>query len=513
MRTLPVPIEIDSGVRARVLTTLLSAVLGTACSDKAKTDYERCESLAAQKKFLEARAACKVAIAKDPNSQSGKRAQAWIPALDLACTDRAKPDYEWCERLEREGRIDAALEACESARKKDPTSENGKLAQTKIPALKARIDAARIADDKVRAALQAQMDRMAECRRNHPNAECDCGCKCQAGDPLCSCIPDPNCDPELPRFHGGGRPFLVDGCARFAPAAERADWNDTEPPILELPGMLPARLADEWTRLGLMEHASIAAFARFTLQLMSLGAPPDLIEGATSAMADETRHAKLCFAIASRYAGRRLGPGALPVERSLSESSLLEIVLNTILEGCVGETIAAIEAGEAAEHASDPTIRGVLSALSCDEATHAALAFRFVKWALTQGDADFRSSVVSAFERLQAEAPLASFLRMIPADRELLQNGVVPESMRDEIRARTIEDLIIPCARALLGEVLPAILDFEGGVEASAVKHVRDRAVVKADAAEESTSQARTEAALERPGALERHRAVPVVEG
>ena len=217
--------------------------------------------------------------------------------------------------------------------------------------------------------------------------------------------------------------------------------------------MLPARLADEWTRLGLMEHASIAAFARFTLQLMSLGAPPDLIEGATSAMADETRHAKICFAIASRYAGRRLGPGALPVERSLNESSLLEIVLNTILEGCVGETIAAIEAGEAAEHASDPTIRGVLSAISSDEATHAALAWRFVKWALTQGDTDFRSSVVSGFERLQAEAPLASFLRMIPADRELLQNGVVPESMRDEIRARTIEELIIPCARALLGEV------------------------------------------------------------
>ena len=38
-----------------------------------------------------------------------------------------------------------------------------------------------------------------------------------------------------------------------------------------------ARLAREWAHIGALEHASVASFARFTLQLMALGAPADLL--------------------------------------------------------------------------------------------------------------------------------------------------------------------------------------------------------------------------------------------
>ncbi|HEY0465412.1 MAG TPA: ferritin-like domain-containing protein, partial [Polyangiaceae bacterium] len=159
-----------------------------------------------------------------------------------------------------------------------------------------------------------------------------------------------------------GRPFLVEGAERLAPAAVRADWSELRPlpSLTDLDPLLRTRLAERWTRVALMEHASIAAFARFTLQLMSLGAPASLIERATAAMVDETQHAKACFTVASHYAAAALGPGRLAVERSLDESSLIEIVLNTIREGCVGETVAAIEAREAAEHASDPALRELL---------------------------------------------------------------------------------------------------------------------------------------------------------
>ena len=63
-----------------------------------------------------------------------------------------------------------------------------------------------------------------------------------------------------------------------------------------------------------MEHASVAAFARFTLHLMSLGAPAALVERSNAALADETLHAKLAFAIASGYAGRAIGPGPLAID-------------------------------------------------------------------------------------------------------------------------------------------------------------------------------------------------------
>ncbi|MET0791881.1 MAG: ferritin-like domain-containing protein, partial [Polyangiaceae bacterium] len=196
-----------------------------------------------------------------------------------------------------------------------------------------------------------------------------------------------------------GRPFLVEGEQRLAPASARADWRELAllPRLSELDAALGAHLAEQWTRIALMEHASIAAFARFSLQLLSLGAPADLIELTTAAMADETKHAKACFALASQYAGAPVGPGRLAVERSLDEMSLEQIVLNTIREGCIGETVAAIEVREAAEHATEPALRALLLEISEDEARHAELAFRFVKWALAEGDATLERAVRREF--------------------------------------------------------------------------------------------------------------------
>jgi len=197
-----------------------------------------------------------------------------------------------------------------------------------------------------------------------------------------------------------------------------------------------------------MEHASIAAFARFALQLMSLGAPPELIERATSAMADETKHAKACFAVASAYAGEPVGPGVLAVERSLDEMSFVEIVVNTIREGCVGETVAAVEACEAAEHASDPTVRALLRTISEDEMRHAELAYEFVKWALATGDAAVRAAVEHEFAALARDSE-ASPESLDEQERELLACGVLPAPLRSAVRAAAISDVILPCARAL----------------------------------------------------------------
>ena len=105
-----------------------------------------------------------------------------------------------------------------------------------------------------------------------------------------------------------GRPFLIEGSARLAPAVHSAGWGNAD--LCEVTcssSVTRARLADEWTRVALMEHASIAAFARFTLQLLALGAPAHLVEGSNAAMIDETNHAKLAFGIASAYAGENMG--------------------------------------------------------------------------------------------------------------------------------------------------------------------------------------------------------------
>jgi hypothetical protein len=157
-----------------------------------------------------------------------------------------------------------------------------------------------------------------------------------------------------------------------------------------------AALGAHWTAMGLLEHASIAAFARFSLQLLALGAPPGLIEDCTRALADETAHTRLCFELASAYAGHAISPGPLDVAGSLAVTTLPDIVDLVILEGCFGETNAALEALEAAALATDPVIRAAYARIAEDEQRHAALAFRFVRWALEREPRAVRQRILAA---------------------------------------------------------------------------------------------------------------------
>jgi hypothetical protein len=153
-----------------------------------------------------------------------------------------------------------------------------------------------------------------------------------------------------------------------------------------------------------MEHASIAAFARFNLQLLSLGAPSDLVIACNRALADETRHAQLCFGLASHYAGKSLGPARLDIQHCFEDNSL-EAVMNLVLvEGCIGETVAALEALEGADSATDPVVRDVLQRIAQDEQAHAELAFKFMRWALTQCSPEVRTQIATEAEKHLASA-------------------------------------------------------------------------------------------------------------
>lgn len=248
-----------------------------------------------------------------------------------------------------------------------------------------------------------------------------------------------------------GRPFIVQGDDRKATLISRTDWlaTDVRPDLDGLDVAECTALAQYWQAVGLMEHASIAAFARFALELMGQGAPPELIEGAQQAMADETRHAKLAFALASRYANQDLGPGRLDLTGAGPSSSLAEMVHTAILEGAVGETIAAMEAAEALERASDPAVRQVLTQVVADETNHAQLAWNFLRWALQQ-DASLRDAMRQAFDALyQApqHEPITSESSALPA------HGLLSAALRREIRSRALVDVILPCAATLFQSV------------------------------------------------------------
>jgi hypothetical protein len=183
-----------------------------------------------------------------------------------------------------------------------------------------------------------------------------------------------------------GRPFVVQGKARMARALRRSDWRSPLPDLAGkgLPMPLRERAAAEWLEDARMEHASVAAFARFTLELLAFGAPADLVTESQLAGLDEIEHARLCFALASRYAGADLGPAALPMSNVAPATSLRESVLSAVLEGCIGEALAAARANAALEGARDQAARTVLGKIAEDETRHAELAYRYVAWALTR---------------------------------------------------------------------------------------------------------------------------------
>jgi hypothetical protein len=207
-----------------------------------------------------------------------------------------------------------------------------------------------------------------------------------------------------------------------------------------------------------MEHASIAAFARFSLELLSFGAPPELLEECTAALADETRHARVCFGLAAAYSASAMGPGALPLESALTASSLTDCVKTAFLEACVGETLAAVEVAESAARATDPAVRTLLTDIAADETRHAALGFRFVRWALAGLDSGPRRELAAdLFALLDREIERAEAFVTTPpcvADSagSLAAHGLLENVERRALRRAALNDAVLPCVSALLGE-------------------------------------------------------------
>ncbi len=197
---------------------------------------------------------------------------------------------------------------------------------------------------------------------------------------------------------GSGRPYLADDTARLA-SLERGTgaegWSQGDPPRLDgLTAEDRAALAEAWTTAALFEHASVASFSRFSLELLAAGAPGELLELAHRAALDEIRHARPCFALAAAYAGEELAPGPFPLGREVRiGASLLEIAVSTVEEGCIGETVAAVLAAEQLSRATDPAVRAALAQIAEDEARHAELAWRTAAWAVRAGGSEVRAAV------------------------------------------------------------------------------------------------------------------------
>ena len=84
--------------------------------------------------------------------------------------------------------------------------------------------------------------------------------------------------------------------------------------------------------------------------------------------------------------GEPIAPAPFPFDGRVEVSAdLASIAARAVREGCINETLAAVQAAEQLARAEDPAVRAALAKIAEDEARHAALAWRTVAWALRAG--------------------------------------------------------------------------------------------------------------------------------
>jgi hypothetical protein len=211
-----------------------------------------------------------------------------------------------------------------------------------------------------------------------------------------------------------GRALRDGDRACVTPSMARSDWTSAT-----FGRARDAERAARFSSMAAAEHASIASFARTSLELLALGAPPDLIADTHRAALDEIEHARIAYALAAEASSETLGPAPLAMP-SHAPPTFASMVASTFLDACVGESLGVAQIRELAAREIDARTRARLERIAEDEERHVVLAFRTLAWAVRAGGAS--AALVCAIDDLDAAS------RAHPA----------------------VRDVVLPCARALV---------------------------------------------------------------
>jgi hypothetical protein len=253
-------------------------------------------------------------------------------------------------------------------------------------------------------------------------------CSEQLGDQCCYLV--------TAEYAGGvpGRPLRDDG----VPQLPRLMIADSDAGDLD-----HRRAAATYREAARYERASVDAFLHAAALLEQVGAPFDLIERHRDAAREEGDHARLALAAAQALDGRTATLGELSITGP--EHDLESFVRDLIHDGCIGELIAAREAGWALEQdcvREREELREYWELVASQEAGHAQLAWQTIEWLLSTRPA-LGSLITSELGvAMRGRAPV-----MGSHEDEL---GLPAASTTAVLREQAIAELVAD-ARALVG--------------------------------------------------------------
>ncbi len=205
-----------------------------------------------------------------------------------------------------------------------------------------------------------------------------------------------------------GRQLRRFGRVQLPGLRSHSSWT-TAATIIDGHEDVPAGVADQWRENGKTEHASVAAFARLTLDLMALGAPPRLVAAANQDALDEIRHTELCFSLAHALDGKAVSPapfpqaqrvGTLPRSRILA---LARLAVDSLVDGALHEGVSARVIAKLARRTEVPAIRAALKEIAADEGRHTAHGWAVMEWCLDEGGSAVAGALLGALRTLPSE--------------------------------------------------------------------------------------------------------------
>jgi hypothetical protein len=211
--------------------------------------------------------------------------------------------------------------------------------------------------------------------------------------------------------------------------------------VLEHAAAAPLGLADQWRENGRTEHASVASFARLTLDLMAFGAPPELVTAAQQDALDEIRHAEACFSLAQAIDGRSASPGPFPEAQSAHTLprtrvlGLAALAVTSLVDGALHEGVSARIIAKLGRRCANPTIAGVLKGIAADEGRHAAHGWEVVEWCLAEGGRAVAQALLGATRVLPAQ--MRSQLPQAATDGAWVAWGIHDQALEIEEYAAT----------------------------------------------------------------------------
>ncbi|MBM73803.1 MAG: hypothetical protein CMK59_00265 [Proteobacteria bacterium] len=177
-----------------------------------------------------------------------------------------------------------------------------------------------------------------------------------------------------------------------------------------------------FARAAQAEATSVQSFLMLSKQLERLGAPKDLQKACVRAAGDEIKHAREMLEEALRY-------GADVPELSFGpwkSKSALELALENVVEGCVREGFAALQALHQSLNAKDAVLRAKMARIARDEARHVELAFRIDTW--LRGQLSNEEGLLVENAKQAALLELEAYLREEPLNQCASELGLIDRS-------------------------------------------------------------------------------------